>query len=134
MPQHYKRILQRAKESLALYDPDSPNPDRLSAAQSAAYYALFHAVAQHCADALMSSRDDEWRDAAWMRLYCALNHSAFNKGAMTAHKAQLPPDLAGVMQNGAQLKISRHIADYDPDYIVSAADAEDSVDLAGRMP
>lgn len=34
------------------------------------------------------------------------------------------------MQNGVQLKISRQRADYDPDYVIADADAQESVKLA----
>lgn len=107
MPKRYSLIFANAQANLALFDAADPNPAHLAAAQSGAYYALFHAVCQHCADALIPHNQGYDQRAAWMKFYRAPKHSIFNKGAMTSHNKELPADLAAAMQNGAHLKQSR---------------------------
>ena len=87
MPPRYNGMLESAKASIALYVASDPNREHLMTAQSAAYYALFHAVAQHCADVIIPNIESEPPRVAWLRFYRALNHSVFNRGAMTSHKA-----------------------------------------------
>lgn len=130
MPKRYSLIFANAQANLALFDACDPNPAHLTAAQSGAYYALFHAVCQHCADTLIPHSHGYDQRAAWMKFYRAPNHSIFNKRAMANHNKELTADIAAAMRNGAHLKQSRQWADYDPDYNPSYADAAESLILA----
>lgn len=130
MQPRYKRLLRHSKAAINLYTPDDPNSDHLARAQSAAYYAVFHAVSQHCADVIIPHNQGDEQFAAWNKFYRALNHSAFNKGAITRHRKELPADMTEVMRIGAVLKTNRARADYDPAYAATGRAALEDVNLA----
>lgn len=53
MLKRYKLTFSNALSNLELFGAGDHNSAHLAAAQSGAYYALFHAVCQHCADTLI---------------------------------------------------------------------------------
>lgn len=89
-----------------------PRHADLKRAVSTAYYALFHAVAENCADTLIGSRFRQ--SQAWHRIYRSLDHS----------KARLEfKRLNQALERGPALELAilfvelqelRHYADYDP--------------------
>ena len=122
--------MDHARVIVRLYTPDDLNTEHLARAQSAAYYAVFRALSEHCADTLIPHNQGSEQSAAWTRFYRALNHSVFNKGAMAQHRKELPADIMRVMIIGAELKRKRASADYNPNHAVTAQAALENADLA----
>ena len=120
MQPRYRRLLDHARVIVRLYTPDDLNTEHLAHSQSAAYYAVFRALSEHCADILVPHKQGVAQGAAWTRFYRALNHSVFNKGAMAQHRKELPADMMQVMTIGAQLKRKRASADYNPNHAATA--------------
>ena len=122
--------MDHSKAAIHLFTPDDPNPDHLARAQSAAYYAVFHALCQHCADTIIPHNRGAEQFAAWLKIYRALNHSVFNKGAMARHRKELAHDMIDVIRIRATLKAKRAGADYDPTHVTTAQSALEDASLA----
>lgn len=130
MQPQYRRLLDHARAAVRLYTPDDPNPEHLARAQSAAYYSVFRALSEHCADILIPHKQGAEQSAALTKFYRELNHSAFNRGAMAQHRKELPQDMLDVMEIGAELKRKRASADYNPNHAVTAQAALENANLA----
>lgn len=130
MQPRYRRLLDHSRAVIRLYTPDDPNPDHLARGQSAAYYAVFRALSEHCADVLIPHKQGAEQYAAWTRFYRAIKHSMFNKGALARHRNELPPDIMRVMTIGAELKMRRADADYDPAHETTALSVLEDAHLA----
>lgn len=97
---------------LATGSQGRPRQVYLRRAVSSAYYALFHGLAQCCADQLVGSGKSGTE--AWRRTYRALDHG-FGKGALIEASARLDnQDLDLFAGAFAFLQSARHEADYDP--------------------
>lgn len=84
----------------------------LKRAISTAYYALFHAVAGHCADVLAGKAGPG--DRSWTQTYRALEHGAARNACGQLASLGFASDLCDVGDAFIQLQIARHSADYDP--------------------
>ena len=93
---------------------DRPQQTYLRKANSAAYYAMFHAVANSNADTLIGATAAIRRNEEWTATQRALNHgpakSQMNKGRMSAFH----PDIQDFSQTFVALQVQRHEADYNP--------------------
>jgi hypothetical protein len=88
----------------------------LRRAVSTGYYALFHALAQGCADLLIGSSGAKRSKPAWNQVYRALDHG-FVKQACQNQKmmGNFPKEIQDFANMFVQMQIDRHGADYDPD-------------------
>ena len=106
-----------------------PQQVHLCKAISAAYYAMFHALAQSNADTLIGASPRFRNLPAWTLTYRALDHgyarSQMNRGMNTFETAIEDFGLAFV-----DLQNWRHRADYDPNAEFSRPDAVRLVDRA----
>ena len=92
-----------------------PRQAELRRAVSAAYYALFHALAHCCADRLAGSGRADRDGAAWVQTYRALEHGharnqCDNRSAMSA----FPVEIQAFGQRFAYMQRQRQQADYSP--------------------
>ena len=83
---------------------------------STIYYAVFHCMANNCANMLVGSSAPSRSEPAWIQVYRALNHGSAkqrcqNKTLMKRFPQQIQ-DLASLF---VDLQIDRHNADYAPD-------------------
>lgn len=100
---------------------------------STAYYAVFHTLAQDCADRFIGTGPRRG-SAAWTQVYRALEHG-FAKGACDqARNLAFPPDIQAFADTFRRLQEERHRADYDPgaryaraDVIVWITEAEQAI-------
>ena len=98
--------------TLAVADGRRPRQISLRRAISNAYYAVFHALAQLCADELVGVTKHS--SPAWIRVYRALEHG-FAKNALKANEVTaLNPGVKDFADAFLALQDLRHIADYDP--------------------
>lgn len=98
-------------------------------AVSTAYYALFHALAKLCADALLPESNQ--RGLEYARVYRALDHASIKK----AFSAEPLKDHAKLQTIGVlfvELQSSRYQADYYPpdDRLFPSAKVEDLIEKA----
>ena len=59
-----------------------PLPDSLRRAVSAAYYAMFHALASSNAECLVGVPHDQLTEHAWSRTYRGLNHNSARRNLL----------------------------------------------------
>ena len=92
-----------------------PRQTHLRKAISAAYYAMFHAVANSNADSLIGATTATRRSEAWTATHRALNHGTAKQQMMNGRRIE-------TFHNGIQdfsdtfvvLQLQRHDADYNP--------------------
>ena len=109
--------LLRAAYQLAL-EPSvgRPRQANLRRAISTAYYALFHAMANSCADMLAGSTRAIRSQRAWRQTYRALEHGhAKNQCMNQSVMNRFPPEIQGFGEAFADMQRLRHTSDYDPD-------------------
>ena len=92
-----------------------PRQADLRRAVSAAYYALFHALAHCGADMLAGSSSARRNQAGWQRIYRSLEHGTTlrrlnNRSGMRG----FPREIRGFGRLFVNLQVERHRADYDP--------------------
>ena len=92
-----------------------PRQTDLCRAVSAAYYAMFHALAQCCADLLAGSTAAARRQEAWRQIYRALEHGlARSQCSNPAAMHRFPPEIRKFAEVFVAMQRERHHADYDP--------------------
>ena len=109
--------LLRAAYQLAL-EPSVGRPGQanLRRAVSTAYYALFHALANCCADMLAGSTRANRSQRAWRQTYRALEHGHAKNQCMNQSLMNRFP--TGIQIFGSAfvyMQAQRHTSDYDPD-------------------
>ena len=93
-----------------------PRQVELRRAVSAAYYALFHALARCCADTLVGATPARRSRQAWRQTYRALEHGhARNQCANQSVMDRFPPQIQDFSELFVGMQRLRHTADYDPD-------------------
>ena len=91
-----------------------PQQARLRKAISAAYYAVFHALANSNADTLIGASPQFRSLPAWTQTYRALGHG-FAKGQIQRGSDAFPTAIQDFANTFVALQDERHRADYDPD-------------------
>ena len=92
-----------------------PRQADLRLAVRTAYYALFHALARSCANALAGATPATRDQAAWRRAYRALEHGyAKNQCLNQSAMSDFPEDIQSFGSLFALMQDERHSADYDP--------------------
>ena len=120
----------RAARALAGAQKGHPRQVYLRRAISGAYYALFHLLAQSCADELIGAT--KTGTEAWRRAYRALDHGPA-KDALKRLSAQGgDPGLTNFARTFIALQESRHAADYDPRPTYTRAEALANIVQARR--
>jgi uncharacterized protein (UPF0332 family) len=88
----------------------------LRRAMSTAYYALFHTLAQCCADLLIGSAGANRSKPAWNQVYRALDHGFAKQACQNKQMiAKFPKEIQDFANMFVMMQIERHDADYDPD-------------------
>lgn len=88
----------------------------LRRAASTVYYALFHSLAECCANMLVGEDGDETCPRAWNQAYRALDHRfARNTCTNLGRFGELHVDIRGFADQFVRMQERRHSADYDPD-------------------
>ena len=110
----YKTLLETAVK-LAEVSRGRPRQADLRRAESTLYYAMFHYLAQCCADTLVGYSRKHRSKHAWRQVYRALKHGPARARCRDKQTlSQFPEeirDFAGVF---ASLQEKRELADYDP--------------------
>ena len=115
---------------LARSQPNKPKQAYLRRAVSTAYYALFHALANLCADELVGRSKS--KTDAWRLTYRALQHGYAKDVLKQNAVRQLDPDLEKFANAFVTLQEVRHEADYDPHRSFSRPEALSLIAQARR--
>ena len=117
---------------LALSSDDTPErQDDLRRAVSTAYYAMFHALANSNANALIGATENDNDNAAWNRTYRALEHGDIRRRFQHArHMDPFPRVVKEFANTFNELQRERQTADYNPDHIFTLSGALQIIDHA----
>ena len=114
--------------------PGRPLEANLRRAISTAYYALFHCLAQCCADMVVGGPGAARDQDAWRQVYRALQHGAArNRCREREAMAKFPPEIRDFAYHFVRFQVMRNSADYDPDAeIMRRSQVIESIDIAER--
>ena len=102
---------------------DSLGQAGLRRAVSAAYYALFHCLANCCADLLVGTTGSDRSEPAWIQTYRALQHGTARARCNNLGMIQrFPVEIQEFAQQFTFMQRKREDADYDPSLILAYAE------------
>ena len=111
-PQFLIRIARELAVSNSATRPSGASQTYLCRAISSAYYALFHALAQSCADTLAGSNRAQ---PSWRQAYRSLDHGLAKRQCdKVSSMPEFGPELVRFADNFVVAQGLRHTADYDP--------------------
>jgi len=92
-----------------------PQETHLRRAVSSVYYALFHFLAQSCADSFIGTQGAKNRSKpAWKHVYRALDHGAAKNACEAAGNKNFLPSIKNYAALFVEYQGKRHEADYNP--------------------
>lgn len=111
--------------------PDDPHHIHLRRATSAAYYAMFHCLAESCANLIAGEYPRDVSRRAWVQVYRALEHGVVkNRTGNQRIFSRFSPDIRDFASIFVELQDKRNNADYNPFATFSEADVEGDIDDA----
>jgi hypothetical protein len=114
-----------------LPDGVRPREANLRRAQSTAYYALFHCLAQLCADGFVGGTGADRSKPAWRQTYRALEHGAAKNACKNREMMRrFPQQIQDFAYAFVDLQERRHDADYDPSVKLTKSEVASSLELA----
>lgn len=109
------------------------NSAHLRRSLSTAYYAMFHCLARMTADRLIRARGTPREKAAWLHVYCALQHQHARKQCLDSRAmATHPTAVRYFAAQFAALQDHRHQADYNPATEFEPAEVRKTVESAAE--
>ena len=112
-------------------EPGRPRRAQLARAVSTAYYAVFHVLANCCADRLAGATPATRSRRAWRQTYTSLEHRVVrNRCENRSVVHRFPKDLQEFAASFATLQREREAADYEPDWTYSRYRAAEFVQEA----
>ena len=100
-----------------------PRQAELRRAVSAAYYALFHALARCCADTLVGATPARRSQPAWTQTYRALEHGYAKNQCVRPIIRKFPPEIQAFGRAFSEMQRNRTIADYATESALTRAEA-----------
>lgn len=129
-PINWANLIQAGRD---LLDPQqagpTPSHEHVRRAASNAYYAVFHSLAQSNATALIGPPTNPTTAAAWSRIYRGLDHTTARR-ELQRHRQDFSLQAKVFTDAFADLQQRRHLADYDPDAVITVNDAATHLDRA----
>lgn len=120
-----------ARGAVGNADPDDPHHTHLRRATSAAYYAMFHCLADACANLLAGEYPRDVSQRAWIQVYRALEHGVVkNRTGNQRIFSRFSPEMKAFAATFVRLQDKRNDADYNPFTTFSDADVEGDIDYA----
>ena len=114
-------------------DRGRPRQAWLRRAVSAAYYALFHAMARSCADMVAGATPASRSHAAWRQVYRSLEHGhARNQCKNKTVMEKFPEGIQSFGRAFVEMQRQRHSADYDPDPKLLRTDVKQLIDKTAK--
>lgn len=123
-------FLATARDLSGLGARGRPRQSNLRRAVSTAYYALFHCLANTCADMLVGAAGANRSRSAWTQTYRGLEHGFVRQRCQHPRVSGFPPEVQYFARTFVESQRQRHLADYDPDISFTRADAAQLINLA----
>jgi uncharacterized protein (UPF0332 family) len=111
-----------------------PSQADLRRAVSTAYYAMFHALSENCANSLLGVRTPDRCERAWSQTYRALDHKKAREACRQCSEAKFcfPADIKDFAAFFVTMNNHRNKADYDPRGSYSRKSAVELIEAARR--
>ena len=106
-----------------------PTHEHARRAASNAYYAMFHSLAHSNATALIGPPTNPATATAWSRIYRGLDHTTARRELQRNHR-DLSLPAQDFTDAFADLQRHRHLADYDPNAVITTNDGTLYLDRA----
>lgn len=124
----YEQLIQT---SILLASSDDPSQANLRRAVSTAYYAIFHRLAECCAEMLVGNPTTNLTRDVWSHAYRGLEHgTAKNQCDGDLEKRGFSYKITQIASQFVRLQARRHIADYDPYGQFTKSDVDGDVFMA----
>ena len=107
-----------------------PREVNLRRAVSTTYYALFHCLADCCANMLAGSVQANRSHPAWRQTYRALQHTTARNRCRRGAINRFPADIRNFAKLFVSMQVKRHRADYDPGGTFRKSDVIQDIDEA----
>lgn len=112
-----------ARDLAARSGNDSTGQSGLRRAVSTTYYALFHCLANCCADTLVGGPGSDRSEPAWHQAYRALQHGTARARCDNRRMIQrFPVEIQDFARQFVRMQRKREDADYDPSLTLIQAD------------
>ena len=112
-PINWRNLIQAGRDLLNPQPAGSiPTDEHVRRAISNAYYALFHALAESNAVALIGRPSDPGTMAAWSRVYRGLDHTRAQR-ELQRHRQEFSVRAKDFAETFSNMQQFRHSADYD---------------------
>ena len=122
-PVDWRNLIQAGRD---LLNPQQlgrlPTDEHVRRAVSNIYYALFHALAESNASALIGSPGDALTAAAWSRVYRGLDHGTARR-ELQRHRQEFSVQARDFADAFADMQELRHMADYDHNAAITINEA-----------
>ena len=89
-----------------------PRQTNLRRAVSTTYYALFHCLANNCADMLVGADASNRDEPAWEQTYRALQHGTAARRCRNQGIARFPVEIKNLAAQFVEMQAKREFADY----------------------
>lgn len=106
-----------------------PTQEHVRRAESNAYYAMFHSLAQSNATALVGPLTNPTTAAAWSRIYRGLDHTTARR-ELQRNRQELSFRARNFADTFRDMQERRHSADYDPNVVIATNDSAIYLDRA----
>lgn len=117
-PVDWRNLIQAGRD---LLNPQQlgrlPTDEHVRRAVSNIYYALFHALAESNASALIGPPGDALTAAAWSRIYRGLDHTTARR-ELLRHRQEFSVQARAFANAFADMQQLRHAADYDHNAVI----------------
>ena len=108
--------LVETSKDLARVSRGRPREANLRRAVSTAYYAMFHCLAESCANLLVGGSGSDRSQPAWNQAYRALDHRpARDRCTRRNVISRFPNEIQNFAHLFVEMQAKRHSADYNPD-------------------
>lgn len=99
-----------------------PRETNLRRAVSTTYYAMFHCLAQNCADLLVGGPGSNRSEPAWRQAYRALQHGTARQRCEQPLIRRFPEPIQEFARKFVDMQVNRENADYHPEGIYRKSD------------
>ena len=110
-----------------------PRETNLRRAVSTTYYAMFHCLAQNCADLLVGGPGSHRSEPAWRQTYRALQHGTARQRCQQQPIRQFPEPIQEFARKFVEMQIKRENADYGPEGIYRKSDILEDIGIAENL-
>ena len=110
-----------------------PSQASLRRAVSTTYYALFHCMAENCADMLVGEPGGGRSEPAWRQAYRALQHGTAKQRCRQNLMARFPTKIQDFADLFAAMQDKRETADYNPAGSFEQSAVVEDIDLSAEV-